>query len=238
MIIQFLCLQQQAFLQCIDFDQRAILTVFLNCTETETMTMASEASIPEPTNVFIYNEDTKDDIPDNVTHVKVDSSVKEIHAWAFKDCVSLVEVEFSEGLEVIGHGAFHNCTNLMLINKLPSTLKEIGEDAFRNCKSLDSIEFPEGLQVIGEAAFRECGELKRLKILSAHVVIEEFVFSECYGLLSVELPEGLQVIGKYWFYGCKSLTTVNVPSSVIEIQASAFEGCTLVSLKFAATMED
>jgi hypothetical protein len=127
---------------------------------------------------------------------------------------------------------------LKYINKLPSTLKEIGQDAFRNCESLDSIEFPEGLQDIRISAFWGCGELKRIKIPSAHLMIGEFVFSECYGLLSVELPEGLQVIGKYWFYGCKSLTTVNVPSSVIEIQASAFEGCTLVSLKFAATMED
>jgi hypothetical protein len=68
--------------------------------------MTSEASIAEPPNVFIYNKDTKDDIPDNVTHVKVDPSVKEIHAWAFQDCLSFVEIEFSEGLQVIGHGAF------------------------------------------------------------------------------------------------------------------------------------
>jgi hypothetical protein len=68
--------------------------------------MTSEASIPEPPTIFIYNEDTKDDIPDNVTHVKVDPSVKEIHAAAFEDCLSLVEVELSEGLQVIGINAF------------------------------------------------------------------------------------------------------------------------------------
>jgi hypothetical protein len=80
--------------------------------------------------------------------------------------------------------------------------------------------------VIGKCAFRECGELKRIKISSAHVVIGGGAFSYCYGLVSVDLPEGLQVIGTYWFCGCKSLTTVNVPSSVIEIQDSAFERCT------------
>jgi hypothetical protein len=193
--------------------------------ETATMT-TSEASIPEPPNVFIYNKDTKDAIPNNVTHVKVDPSVKEIHAWAFEDCCeSLVEVEFSEGLEVIGDGAFWHCSNLKHINKLPSTLKKIGDEAFRCCASLDSIEFPEGLQVIGEAAFEECGELKRIKIPSAHVGIGEWAFQACDGLVSVELPEGLQGIGGSWFSGCKSLTTVNVPSSVIEIQDSAFSGC-------------
>jgi hypothetical protein len=112
------------------------------------------------------------------------------------------------------------------LNKLPSTLKEIGGYAFWRCASLDSsIEFPEGLQVIGESAFRECGELKRIKVPSAHVVIGDLAFSECYGLVSVELPEGLQVIGTYWFGECTSLTAVNVPSSVKKIQDSAFAGC-------------
>jgi hypothetical protein len=47
--------------------------------DTETATMTSEASIPKPRNWFIYNKDTtKDGIPDNVTHVKVHPSVKEI----------------------------------------------------------------------------------------------------------------------------------------------------------------
>jgi hypothetical protein len=200
--------------------------------ETATMTTISEAiRIPEPPNVFIYNEDTKGDIPPYVTHVKVNPSVKEIHDDAFQYCHSLVEVEFCEGLEVIGQGTFRDCHNLKLINKLPSTLKEIGASAFNGCESLDSIEFPEGLQVIGICAFRACGELKRIKIPSANVVIRECAFAECHGLISVELPEGLPVIGKACFELCSSLTTVNVPSSVIEIQYSAFANCTsLVSL--------
>jgi hypothetical protein len=188
--------------------------------------MTSEASIPEPPNVFIYNKDTtKDAIPRHATHVKVDPSVKEIHDNAFQYCESLVEVEFSEGLEVIGIKAFFACKNLKYVNKLPSTLKEIHNEAFGNCASLDSIEFPEGLQVIGKWAFAACRELKRIKIPSAHVVIGDKAFAECYGLVSVELPEGLQVIGECWFRGCTSLTTVNVPSSVIEIQDGAFEQC-------------
>jgi hypothetical protein len=91
----------------------------------ETATMTSEASIPEPPTIFIYNKDTKDDIPRNVTHVKVDPSVKEIHDFAFEICHSLVEVEFSEGLERIGKGAFYRCKNLKYINRLPSTLEMI-----------------------------------------------------------------------------------------------------------------
>jgi hypothetical protein len=205
--------------------QKAFLMV---TKETTTMTTISEArSIPEPPNVFIYRGETKDEIPgETVTHVKVDPSVKEIHDQAFEDCHSLVEVEFSEGLERIGELAFMSCVNLKHINKLPSTLKEIGDYAFWQCESLDSIEFTEGLLVIGSCAFDRCRALKIIKIPSAHVVIGELAFSECDSLTCVELPEGLQVIGKAWFSECESLTTVNVPSSVIEIHHGAFSGCT------------
>jgi hypothetical protein len=74
--------------------------------------------------------------------VKVDPSVKEIHDFAFLECALLIEVEFSEGLEVIGIQAFWNCTNLKYVNKLPSTLKEIHDFAFSNCESLVKVEFP------------------------------------------------------------------------------------------------
>ncbi len=154
-------------------------------TETATMAMASEViSIPEPPNVFIYNENTKGDIPNDVTHVKVDPSVKEIRDKAFRNCHSLVKVEFSEGLKVIGEGAFQFCRNLKHMNKLPSTLKEIHDWAFAVCRRLDSIQFPKRLQVIGEAAFSSCHGLKRIKMSSAQVVIKWGAFAPCYGLIS------------------------------------------------------
>jgi hypothetical protein len=101
------------FLSPLPFPSFSLLSLMLRQKFHEaTPTMDSEASIPEPRNVFIYNEDTKDDIPDNVTHVKVDPSVKEIQKKAFIARWSLVEVEFSEGLEVIGQSAFEDCRNL------------------------------------------------------------------------------------------------------------------------------
>jgi hypothetical protein len=104
--------------------------------------MTSEASIPEPPTIFIYNKVTKYDIPINVTHVKVDPSVKEIRAGAFQACQSLVEVEFSEGLEFIGKMAFEYCRGLKTI-KIPSAHVVIESNAFSRCKSLVSVELPE-----------------------------------------------------------------------------------------------
>jgi hypothetical protein len=193
-----------------------------------------------PLEVFIYNEDTKDAIPTkNLTHVKVDPSVKEIQKKAFRNCESLVEVEFSEGLERIGSAAFMGCLNLRHTNKLPSTLKEIHFSAFRGCRKLgDSIEFPERLQAIGIHAFDGCRNLKRIKILSAQVVIKRQAFAYCITLSSVALTEGLQVIGEFCFFACASLTHVRVPSSVTRIERGAFANCTrLISLELPQGLE-
>jgi hypothetical protein len=114
--------------------------------------MTSEASILERPNVFIFSEETEHAVPWNLTHVKVDPSIKEIDTGAFENCLSLVEVEFSEGLEIIFSHVFFNCGNLKHINKLPSTLKEIHAEAFAGCEALVEVEFSEGMQVIRKYA--------------------------------------------------------------------------------------
>jgi hypothetical protein len=150
----------------------------------------------------------------------------------------LVEVEFSEGLEVIGMEAFCNCTNLKYVNKLPSTLNEIGDEAFYNCYILDSIEFPEGLQVIGGSAFEGCESSMRIKIASALVGTKREAFAYCRSLTSVDLPEGLQVIGEAWFLDCYALTHLRIPSSVVRIEKAAIKECTrLVSLELPEGLE-
>jgi hypothetical protein len=193
--------------------------------DTETATMTSEASIPEPPNVFIYNEDTKDDIPNNVTHVKVDPSVKEIHAWAFLDCLSLVEVEFSERLELIGHGAFANCSSLTTV-KVPSSVIEIQDSAFADCTSLASLDLPEGLQSIGARSFSLCESLATLHIPSTVCKMgNHAVFGRCAGLRSITLPDTLEIIGDEMFYKCISLTHIEIPPKVTKIGKRAFKYC-------------
>jgi hypothetical protein len=178
--------------------------------------MTSEAHYDsEPTIVFIYSKDTKyERIPKNVTHLKVDPSVKEIVARAFDDCWSLVEVEFSEGLERIGDEGFIDCSNLKYINKLPSTLMEIGDCAFEECESLVEVQFPEGLERIGQGAFSGCSSLTHVRIPSSVCRMEHSAFAECTRLISLELPDQLELIdlGARDIYGCQSLVNLAVPS--------------------------
>jgi hypothetical protein len=150
-----------------------------------------------------------------------------IHDNAFRQCSSLVEVEFSEGLELIGIQAFFWCENLKHISKFPSTLKEIHKNAFHGCLSLVGVEFSEGLEVIGDQAFWNCKNLKQInKLPSTLKEIRGYAFWRCESLnSSIEFPEGLQVIGKSAFEKCCELKRVKIPSAHVVIKLYAFSYC-------------
>ena len=58
------------------------------------------------TSVYIYN--VNDDVPNDVTHVRVNPTVTFILRSAFQDCLQLEVVELPEGLVRIGDYAFSN----------------------------------------------------------------------------------------------------------------------------------
>ena len=79
---------------------------------------------------FLYVGQPIVDIPPrNVTHARIDPSVKVIAAHAFHDCKQLEEVDLCEGPEEIEFCAFQNCKSLRSM-KVPSTVKKIGAQAF------------------------------------------------------------------------------------------------------------
>ena len=102
--------------------------------------------------VYVYNG--VDEVPWDVTHVRVDQSVTIIPEGAFRDRQNLKVVELPEGLIKIENDAFENCQSLMRIN-IPSTVEEIGDGTFSECLKLDDIVLPEELQRLGRYAFYE-----------------------------------------------------------------------------------
>lgn len=67
----------------------------------------------------------------NVENVTIPSTVTYIGSMAFNDCLSLKEVNFSEGLQTISNSAFFGCKALEEIS-IPSTVRSIYTLAFRN----------------------------------------------------------------------------------------------------------
>lgn len=173
---------------------------------------------------FLYTGQSKYDIPMNVTHVKIDPSVKVIGACAFRGRSQLSIVELSKGLKRIDSWAFDNCTSLERIT-IPSTVRLVGRYAFFGCTQLKIVERCEGFEHINYAAFTHCTSLERITIPSSVRVVGRRAFQGCTQLKIVELCEGLELIDAWAFWKCTSLKRINIPSTVKSIDKYAFYCC-------------
>eukprot|EP00980_Cylindrotheca_fusiformis_P020349 scaffold7354_cov93-Cylindrotheca_fusiformis.AAC.2 len=181
---------------------------------------------------FVYyttrRSNKTDTIPKKtLTHLRIDSSVREIPSGEFEGCKALVHLQLPDTLEIIGIRAFAYCSELKCIQFISSS------DGSLQTYSLNNPIFQDGLAVfrerarlqISECAFACCNSLRKVVFCSVSTRLGKGVFYNCEGLISVELPEGLQVIESSLFADCESLTTVSIPSSVIRIGGQAFNRC-------------
>ena len=159
-----------------------------------------------PLEPFVYNGQSRDQIPEDVEHLIVDSSVEEIPPEAFRRFGSLAKVEIKSGVQTIGQMAFRGCTNLT------------------------EVAIQSGVQTIGRVAFCGCDNLTEVVIPSTVVQIGDWAFYQCEDLQKVVLPMGLTQIGAYAFAGCSTLTEIIIPSTVTELWMAriwwqSFDGC-------------
>ena len=179
------------------------------------------------TSVYIYNG--VGDVPNDVTHVRVDPTVTIIPERAFGERRNLEVVELPEGLIEIEESAFSDCESLKRIN-IPSSVKKIGKQAFFECNQLDGIILPDGLEQLDERLFQWCKSLKKINIpRGIKKVIGEAALCNCGGLTDIIFSEGLQEIKKDAFSRCESLVSVTLPSSLKSIGVEAFEGCKVLN---------
>ena len=121
-------------------------------------------------------------VPNNVTHVRIHSSITKIEKYTFHTKLHLKEVVLNDdGLTVIGSNAFCNCMALQSIT-LPSTLIKIGKGAFKKHTELREVVLNSGLREIGESAFQECTALESITLLSAVTDIGSDTFAGCSSL--------------------------------------------------------
>jgi hypothetical protein len=130
--------------------------------------------------------------------------------------VSLIEVEFSEGLQYIGDRSFEGCESSVSI-PVPSTVRKMGTGVFSGCFALTHARVPSNVTRIENGTFGNTG------------------------LISLELPEGLEMIDlgggvdlddqepePQNIYTCRSLVNLVVPSEQhvdqIEDDAEFMEG--------------
>jgi hypothetical protein len=200
--------------------------------------------------VYIYNHKENSEMVIGILFgkhfiekVTIDKTISEISFSAFKNCVSLKDINMGE-ITKINDSAFENCNSLISVEIpdsvvdlgisifsncirlknviLPNNLNYIGEQMFYNCISLEEIIIPDSVIEIRESAFYGCQHLDNLVIPSSVIEIKSHAFYLCSGLTKNNILNGVKIIGYLAFGKCYNLVEIIIPDSVIEISDFAF----------------
>lgn len=182
-----------------------------------------------------------------------------IPPWCFQDCCQLQTLNFSEGCEFIGPGAFENCVLLesVTVNDNTKTSVMVGRTAvFKNCITLHTLPACWYFKRIFDYCFYKCVALKAIRLekclyveegafqgaglVSAHMpmilTIADCAFMECAALTTVSFSADIQTIGAYAFL-CTGLVQLHLPP--VTCGEYCFANCTnLCTVIFCTDMQD
>jgi hypothetical protein len=175
--------------------------------------------------------------PSDVTHIRIDSSVRRIMPYAFNERFHLRIMILNEELEEIGRSAFVLCLSLGEI-VIPNNIRSIGDDAFSSCAGLAAVTLGDGLEEIGAHAFADCS-IGEIVIPDNVRAIKGGAFYQCHRLTRVTLGDGLEEIGREVFLSCTSLGEIVIPNNVRVINREAFYSCSgLTSVTLGDGLEE
>ena len=157
----------------------------------------------------------KEEVQDDITHVRVSGDVTVLPARVFSSRERLVAVELNEGLVEVGDAAFNCCSSLEYV-RMPTSVKTIGEFAFSECGKLSHVAIPEEgrLEAIGKYAFYGCVSLTEITLPKPLSSLGDYAFRSCSRLKRVDLADTtLAAIEERIFYECRSLEDVRLSQS-------------------------
>lgn len=169
-------------------------------------------------------------IPNEVSYNGRTMRVKYIGVSAFKDCVDLSSIQFSDSLTYIDNYAFQNCTKISKLT-IPSNIHGIGKGAFYGCTSLEELIIKDGESTLrcgvngteSPSAVFDC-KLKYLYI-GRNIGYPEWGYNynlDNTNLSTIIIGSGPTIISG--FNGAK-ITKITIPSNVTFIQDGAFKDC-------------
>lgn len=96
-------------------------------------------------------------------------SLKQINAYSFKDCSSLVTIDFSYSVQRIQQEAFSGCSNLEQIT-IPYSVYQIGPYAFKDCDELVEVTLGKSVIDIDENTFDKTGQTKIISQANTYAI--------------------------------------------------------------------
>lgn len=145
----------------------------------------------------------------------------------------LKTLNIGDNMEKIGNYSISYCSSLTTVNiNNPSKLEVIGNGAFAQCTSLQKVfNVSKNLQTIGIFAFKGCNKLTEVNLSACtnNLLIFTGAFEDCENLRTVNLPENLFILSSGIFANCKNLNNIFIPAGVKFIYDDSFLGCTNLS---------
>jgi hypothetical protein len=173
-----------------------------------------------------------------LTGVVLPEGLEDLGADVFRNCSSLVSVEFGGNLVSIGDRAFQSSGLKTL--ELPDSLQTIGAYAFAET-ALETLELSPGLTSIGDYAF-SCRNLTRVDFREGASISEGLrikgAFANCGALKSARLPDSLDSLSYDYsdsFNNCPALELLSMPATTNSIGASLAEASTSIRFEVRGT---
>lgn len=195
-----------------------------------------------------------------VTTLDTPEWIHTINRYAFYGYQRLNDVRINDHVQIIGQGAFGNCTLESLY--LGQGIQTVGAHAFNGCKcealtinfntpNFDSntkspshwfhglkanhAVFGSNVTDIGRMALASLDVVK-LEINDSVIHIGDRAFANCSNLEEVELSNNITTISRESFFECHSLKAINLPIGIERIENYAFMGTALRSITIPANV--
>lgn len=191
-------------------------------------------------------------IPATVNYDGYDFPVTTIANGAFKDCIALTEIVFTDkdgnesnttNLTTIDRNAFEGCTGLTTLT-LAEGITTINGNAFLDCTNLTTVNFPATFTTVNESydeygPLKNCTGLQKVTFAEGATTIPNHIFSNCDFIANSHftIPSTVTKIGDYAFHGLTKLDSFTFPEHLEVIGNNSFSECTgLTSIQLPETL--
>ena len=189
-----------------------------------------------------------------LVRITIPESVTSIGNHAFRECISLTNIEVSESNSTYKdiEGNLYSKDQKTLISyaigkttanfEIPEGVTSIEINAFRDCTSLTRVTIPSSVISIGSYAFYGCKSLTNIEVSESNNTykdIDGILYSKDgktliqYAIgktnISFDFPEGVTSIASHAFNNCSALTSITIPDSVTIIYADTFQNCSALT---------